>query len=114
MARGDRAAVALLMGCSALIGAAVYYSAPAAADGYLDSDEERYVYRWGRDICNYIAGEPTLGGLMDVSEIIVGDGYRPDDAVDIMNASVVTECPQYWPLLVAVGRVARGETGPLT
>jgi len=114
MARGDRTAVALLMGCSALIGAAVYYAAPAAADGYLDSDEERYVLSWSADICNYIGNEPTLGGLVDVAEIIVGDGYRPDDAVDIMNAAVALDCPEYWPLLVAVGRVARGETGPLT
>jgi len=34
--------------------------------------------------------------------------------VDIMNAAVALDCPEYWPLLVAVGRVARGETGPLT
>jgi len=114
MARGDRAAVGWLLGCSTLIGAAVYYAAPAAADGYLDADEERYVYSWSADICNYISGEPTLGGLVDVAEIIVGDGYHPSDAVDIMNASVALDCPEYWPLLVAVGRVARGETGPLT
>lgn len=113
MARGDRAAIGWLLGCSALIGAAVYYAAPAAADGYLDADEESYVRSWSGHICQAITYEPTLGGLVSVAQVIYSDGYRPDDAVDIINASVATECPQHWPLLVAVGRVARGEMGPL-
>ena len=48
---------------------------------------------------------------MGVTAGIVKDGFSEDDAVDIINASVDTYCPRNWPLLQAIGRAARAETG---
>ena len=37
------------------------------------------------------------------------EGFTPDGAVDILNASVEVYCPQHWPLLVAIGKAARAQ-----
>ena len=87
--------------------AGTLFAAEAAADGVLDADESAYAASWAPDICNAITHWPTTRGLVKVASIIVGDGYTPDSAVDIINAAVMVECPQHWPLLVAVGREAR-------
>lgn len=110
MKRGDRVAVAWLMFASLLFGACVYFAGPARADGYLDEDEQVFVELYGADvICPTIGDHRSLAGVIGVTEAIVGEGYSADSAVDILNASVQAYCPQHWPLLVAIGRAARGE-----
>jgi hypothetical protein len=109
MNRNDRGPVALLMACSALLGAAVYFSTPARADGFLDDDEAAYVDLFGRRaVCPTLDQYHSTSGVLGVTEVIVGDGFTPDNAIDIVNASVWLYCPRNWPLLVAVGDAARG------
>lgn len=107
MSRGDRSAVALLMGCSALIGAAVYFASPARADGVLDATEADYATTYGSavicPIIDYHGADGVLGALRE----IVADGFAMDGAVDVVNASVWAYCPRNWPLLVAIGNSAR-------
>ena len=110
MTRGDRAAVAMLMIASALFGAAAYFSTPARADGYLSDTEQVYVEMYGEGaVCTTIDSYHSAGGVLGVAQAITKDGFSAGDAVDIINASVSTYCPRNWPLIVAIGTVARGE-----
>ena len=95
---------------SFLTAAAITFATPVKADGYLDDDELVYVELYGADaVCPTISTYRSLAGVMGVAEGIVADGFSPDSAVDIINASVQTYCPQHWPLLVAIGRAARAQ-----
>jgi hypothetical protein len=108
MARGDRSAVALLMACSALLGAAVYFSSPARADGEIDDAESFYVGLNGQTVCEVIGEYPSPPGVMGVLQAIVEDtGWDTGSGVDVINASVATFCPEYWGVLVATREAAR-------
>lgn len=107
MARGDRAAIAWLLSASALLGAALYFASPARADGYLSTDEQVYVEMHGGAVCTTLAEYPSYGGVLGIAEAISEDGFAPDDAVDVINESVLNYCDQYWPLLQAIGKAAR-------
>lgn len=108
MARGDRSALAWLMACSALLGAAVYFASPARADGTLDEDEAAYVSLYGDGaICETLDDYPSAAGVVGIVSAITEDGYTADSAVDVVNASVWAFCPRHWPLLAATGRAAR-------
>ena len=112
MARSDRAAVALLMVTSAALGAALYFSSPARADGTISAGEADYIELYGQGVvCPVIDRYHSIPGVMGVVSAIVDDGFSEDNAVDIINASVDTYCPRNWPLLQAIGRAARAETG---
>jgi hypothetical protein len=109
MNREDRGPVALLMATSALLGAALYFSAPASADGYLDDSEADYVDTYGDGaICPFIDLHDA-DGVVAAVETIVDDGFAVTDAIDVVNASVWLHCPRNWPLLVAMGNAARSE-----
>lgn len=110
MNRADRGPVALLLGCSALLGAALYYASPAKADGMLSTDEQVYVQMYGNAVCLTLNEYPSYSGVLGIAEVIISDGFAPDDAVDIVNSAVSTYCDQHWPLLQAIGRAARAGT----
>lgn len=110
MNRRDRGPVALLLAASGLLGAAVYFSAPARADGFLSDRENDYVELFGYSaVCPTLDEHHSLPGVLGIASAITDDGFATDDAVDIINASVSTYCPRNWPLLVAVGNAARAE-----
>lgn len=109
MNREDRVPVALLMGTMMFFGAALYFSSPAKADGYLSDVEADYVDTYGNGaICPFIDLHDT-DGVVAAVETIVDDGFALTDAVDVVNASVWLHCPRNWPLLVAMGNAARSE-----
>jgi hypothetical protein len=106
----DRGPVALLMATSALLGAAVYFSAPANADGYLSDSEADYVSLYSDPVCQTIDEHHTVPGVMGVvAGVVEHGGFADHDAIDVINASVWLYCPRNWPLLVAIGNTARGE-----
>lgn len=109
MRREDRGPVALLMATSALLGAALYLSAPAKADGVLSDTELVYVDLYSDAVCQTIDEYHSASGVIGVAQAIAEDGFADDDAIDIINASVHTYCPRNWPLIVAIGKVARGQ-----
>lgn len=110
MKRSDRGPVALLMAASAFLGAAVYFSAPAKADGFLDDDEAVYVELFGQGaVCTTIDNHHSAPGVLGIAQAITNDGFAEDSAIDIINASVWLYCPRNWPLIVAIGKAARGE-----
>jgi len=83
----------------------------ARADGVISNAEFAYIQAYGAGaVCPTIDEYPTPGGVMGVMQGIVQDGFTPDSAVDIINASVQQYCPSHWPLLQAIGAAARGET----
>ena len=89
----------------------VFAAGPAKADGTLDKTETDYVFTYGSGaICPVIDEYHTPAGVMGVVKGIMHDGFTADSAVDIVNASVDLYCPRNWPLLVAIGKAARGET----
>lgn len=111
MKRSDRAPVALLMLCSAMIGSAFYFASPAKADGYLSPDEEVFVSLYGEAAVCHTITEYRTPGVLGALEVIVDQGFTPEDAVDIVNASVESFCPENWSLLVAIGKAARAANG---
>lgn len=87
----------------------IYAAAPAKADGQLSNDEIDYVLTYEDVICSVIDKYHSTGGVLGVAEAIRNDGFAADSAVDIINAAVEDACPRNWPLLVAIGKAARGE-----
>lgn len=93
------------------IAAGVLAAVPAKADGILDNSETDYVLMYGADaICPVIDQYHSVAGVTGVARGITKDGFSLDSAVDIINASVQEYCPRNWPLLVAIGKAARGES----
>ena len=90
---------------------AILLAAPAKADGYLDDSEADYVNQWHAAICQVIDDPDyhNFEGVIGVTKAVAHDGYTLDNAIDIVNASVSEWCPRNWPLLVALGKAARGE-----
>ena len=87
---------------------------PAAhADGQLNSVEIAYVNTYGQTICDWLDQYPNYDGVQSLGDVIMGeDGFAPDSAADIINASVLAFCPNHWGLLVAIGTAARqNQTG---
>ena len=88
----------------------VFAAAPAKADGTLDKTEADYVFTYGAGaICPVIDEYHSVAGVAGVMRGIMHDGFAGDSAVDIINAAVDTYCPRNWPLLVSIGKAARGE-----
>lgn len=89
------------------------YTAPhAKADGYLSTGEADYVNNYGYIICDTIATRPTAAGVLGVVKgVMTTGGFTGDDAVDVVNASVLTSCPEWWVLLEAVGAQFRAAQG---
>lgn len=82
----------------------------ARADGVLSQDEAAYVLAYGAGaICPVIDEYPSPAGVLGVASAIAEGGFAADDAADIINAAVLKYCPRHWSMLVAMGRVARGE-----
>lgn len=87
-----------------------FFAAPAKADGHVDDSEADYIFAYGKTaICPVIDQYHSFAGVMGVAQAITEDGFAPDAAVDIINGSVELYCPRNWPLLVAIGKAARGE-----
>ena len=115
MKRSDIAPVGLLMATTALLGAALYYSAPARADGHLDRSEVDYVLTYGAGaVCPVIDEYHNAAGVAGVMRAIEQDGFSADSAVDIINTSVAEYCPRNWPLLHAIGNAARASSAANT
>ena len=100
----------LLMATSVGLGAALHFASPARADGYLDDDEMVYVEMYGDAVCSTIDDYRSLAGVTGIAEVIVEDGFTPDSAVDVINASVQGYCPEHWSLLQAIGKASRAST----
>lgn len=82
----------------------------AKADGYLSPGEALYVADYGWAVCQTIADHPSTGGVLGVVKgVMTTGGFTADNAVDVVNASVQGQCPEWWPLLQRIGRQARGE-----
>ena len=92
----------------------VFAAGPAKADGTLDSSETDYVLTYEGVICSVVDKYHSPGGVMGVVQAITNDGFSADSAIDIVNASVQDACPRNWPLLVAIGKAARGQAAAYT
>lgn len=82
----------------------------ARADGIINATEAAYVNSYGWSVvCLPINKFPTPAMVATVVSAVMADGFPPDSAVDITNASVAVHCPQNWGLLELTGEIARGE-----
>lgn len=97
MNRKDIPAVALLMGTTAMLGAAVYFSAPAHAD--VDQAVINYAARYAPAVCSTLDDYPTFNGIVGIGQAIVEDGFTYRDAGQVIALSVATECPRHAALL---------------
>lgn len=112
--RMDGLAVLLLIAVMALLGAALFFSAPQArADGFIDSAEMDYSTRWADSICAAIDLDPSEETVMRIAMIIMDEGYEPDSAADIVNYSVGEWCPRNGPLLDKIGNAHRAQSGAI-
>jgi hypothetical protein len=83
---------------------------PAAkADPELSHAQIAYVQTYHSAVCKTIAKYPTEGGVAGVLQGVMSDGFGPVDAANIVNASVAVWCPEWWPLLQAIGDHARAQ-----
>jgi len=100
-----------LMFLGALIAGCVLGTGVARADGQISNVESAYIAAYGAGaVCPVIAEYPSTAGVLGVAQGIMDDGFTAGDAVDIINVSVATYCPEYWSLLERIGAEARGET----
>jgi hypothetical protein len=92
-----------------LIFMVILFPGLARADD-ITGPERAYAQKYGAGaICPTIAEYPTEAGVFGVVEGIHLDGWDYPSAVNIVNVSVATWCPAYWPLLERIGRRARHE-----
>ena len=99
MKREDRGPVALLMATSALLGAALYFSAPANAD------EDRVVYAYtatfGGIVCTTLDEYPTFAGIIGIGQAISEDGLTAYQSGRVVAMSAIEICPRHLPLVRA-------------
>ena len=100
MRRQDAAAVALLMGASMFLGAAVYYASPARADED-DLSPAVVAYTAGHSVavCTTLSEFPSAVGIYGIAEAIADDGFTRFEAGEIIALSVAEVCPRYSRLL---------------
>jgi hypothetical protein len=102
--------IAAVVLCGAVLGS----TATAHADGLLSRSESDWVSSYGAAVvCPVLADYPSAGGVLGVGEFLIEQGFAPDSAADIVNASVSAYCPEYWPLLQFVGEQARRQGSEL-
>ena len=110
-----RTARRIIAGSAAVLvvaGAGIAAATQARADGYLSGRESAYVVNYSEIVCDTIANHPSLPGVVGVVRgVMTTGGFTGDDAVDVVNASVLTSCPEWWPLLEAVGAQFRAAQG---
>lgn len=97
-----------LAGLAGMVVAATATAAVARADGMLSSAEVEYVAAHGQFVvCQTLDGYASPATVVIAMQAVMADGLAPDDAVDVVNASVLTYCPDHWPLLQRAGAMAR-------
>ncbi|WP_019342946.1 hypothetical protein [Mycolicibacterium conceptionense] len=80
----------------------------AKADGQLSPTEAAYVANYSHIVCQVIADNPSVPGVYGVVAGVADTGkFAAEDAVDVVNASVLVSCAEWWPLLEAAGAQAR-------
>lgn len=94
---GDRAAVGMLLGCSALIGAAVYYASPAKADP--DPVSIAYASAYAPAVCSTLDTYPSRNGILGIATAIRKQGLTFEQASWVIILSVDEVCPEHMPLL---------------
>lgn len=91
--------------------AALLFSAPASADGYLTPQEQHFGDEIADSVCRFIdrLGVNAVSMEQAVEIIYTHTPASMDmtDAADIINYSVYTYCPEHWGELVAFGEGAR-------
>lgn len=97
-----------LLLAATVAGAALAAPAVARADK-LDTDV--YVLLYGDVVCSVIDSYPSAGGVAGIIKDITDEGYSAADTAEIINQSVLTDCPRHWPLLVQIGNAARHAQG---
>ena len=86
-------------------------TAIARADGVLSPYEEQLGDGIAVSMCDLL---DTTGVTEDSMTVIVGiivakAGLSPSNSVDVVNYAVKNYCPEWWPSLVAFGKMHRGE-----
>ncbi len=79
---------------------------PAHADT-LTTAESAYVQQYGAAVCGALDKYHTISGVVGVVKGVVNSGFSPAEAVDVVNASVATQCPRNWALLQQTGAYFR-------
>jgi len=67
----------------------------------MDGDRYHTVY------CNVLDQYPTEDAVVAVVRSVMSDGFDMGSAVDVVNYTVYTYCPQHWQLLVNIGNKYR-------
>jgi hypothetical protein len=93
MKRSDRGPVALLMAASALLGAAMYFSAPANADD--DSVVYAYAATFGGIVCSTLDQYPTFDGIIGIGQAMIEDGLTGYQAGQVIATSAIEICPRH-------------------
>lgn len=95
----------------ALLATAFLFSPTASADGYISPQEQNVGDAIAESVCSYIDRVGVNAkSMFDAMKIIYTNtpaSMNMTDAVDIINYSVYTYCPEHWAELVAFGEGAR-------
>lgn len=93
--------------------AALLFSAPATADGYLSPQEEAFGDGIAVELCKMIdrigVNNVSMSEAIEIIYVNTPASMDMSDAVDIINYSVANYCPEHWAALVAFGEGARSQ-----
>lgn len=92
MARLSRPVAALCALPMGLLLAAPAHGSGDAISGYVDDH--------GREVCGFMADQPSLAGVQHAVEHILGTSGLPEDQTGrLLAGSVATHCPEYGELV---------------
>jgi hypothetical protein len=91
-----------------ILGAALYLSVPADADGLITYREHMYADALGTTICGALAADPSPEMVYALWEAIASEGFTVDNAGDVIDQAVLSWCPRFAPLLEWVANQSRG------
>lgn len=87
----------------------VAFFQPVARADTLTPSESAYVQAYGGDVCAALDKYHTISGVVSVVKGVVNSGFTAEQAVDVVNAAVATQCDRNWPLLQQTGAYFRGQ-----
>ena len=89
---------------------ATAFFAPVSHADSLTPTERQFVQQYGADpLCTTIAKYHSIGGVVGVVKGVMDQGFTASEAVTVVNYSVATYCPTWYPLLQETGAYFRGQ-----
>ena len=101
-------ALRVALSCVVAVGGLTATTAAAEADTPMNN----YVNTWHAEICKTLDDYPNTSGYVGIGNVIMKDGFGPEQAGQIINEAVWNYCPRHSELLETIGDTARAIYAP--